>query len=269
MNDERFLKDWLQDTTSSTTDPGIEADKVVAHITEIPQRRRWLPWPPARRLRNEHAPTIRRNPFMFSPTQALAAVALAVAVGGTLLLSAQDTAPDEIVLAADRPAEAQPLAVDLDFVEQPFFGESTTLPNGSIRTTGVALVNEVLEASDPRFEGTATITQAVDLHDGVEVVIGAWRIENDGGAWQGLPFFAMEGASNNVAPGTTDEFVLVGEAGYEGYIAIVQSTVRPEAEEVGGVIIEPPDAPDYRLEGFVLNTTALPEAPAAWSPSAE
>jgi hypothetical protein len=268
MNDERFLKDWLQYTTDSTVDPNAAADKVVARLSSIPQRHRWLPWPSVRRAETDDIPATRRNRFMPSPVQTLAALALAVVAGGTLLLVTPDKAPaDPAPAAGSDPVEAVPLLIDLEFLEQPFVGEKTTLANGSTRTEGVVLVSGVMEASDPRFEGTATITQTVDLHDGVELVIGGWRIENEGGAWQGTPFYGMDRASNAVAPGTTEEFVLVGEDGYEGFVAIVRGTVRPEADDSSGIIIDAPGAPRYRMEGFILNTADLPEAPRSWSPS--
>ena len=125
-----------------------------------------------------------------------------------------------------------------------------------------------MEASDPRFEGTVTLTETVDTHGGLDLAIGALRIEDEGGAWQELPAFTLSPGAYREIGHTTDS-VLIGEGGYDGLIAIVRSTHRPEADASSGVTIEPPDAPDLRLEGYVLNTTDLPEAPQPRSTTAE
>ena len=44
MNDERFLKDWLQDTTGDTPDAQASADRVLARVPGIRQRTRRWPW---------------------------------------------------------------------------------------------------------------------------------------------------------------------------------------------------------------------------------
>ena len=41
MNDERFLKDWLRDTTSDTPDPQASAERVMTHVPRVRQRNRW------------------------------------------------------------------------------------------------------------------------------------------------------------------------------------------------------------------------------------
>lgn len=272
MNDERFLKDWLRDTTESTADPNAAADELVARISASPQRRRWLPWPAIRRGKTDDTPTNRRNRYMFSPIQTVAAVALALAAGGTMLLVAQDTAPAEIApSAASGPVEAVPVVFDLDFFEQPSFGERVTLANGSTRTEGAVWVNQIMAASDPRFEGTATSTETVDVHDGVELTISGWRIVNDEGAWQQVPKFGVSQNSAGHRPGPMGDFVFVGEDGYDGLIALVRGISRPlaEVDESTGLVIEPDGAPDFRFEGHILNTSDLPEAPEPWSPPSE
>jgi hypothetical protein len=268
MNDERYLRDWLQDTSDSTTDPNAAADRIVARVSVSPQRHRWLPWPSVRRPKTDDVPTNRRNRSMFSPVQSLAAVALALAAGGAMLLATQDTAPAEPApAAAVEPVQAVPLTVELDFLEQRSFGEKTELPTGSTRSVGRVWVNRVVDASDPRFEGTATRTETVDVYGDVELAIGAWRIENPGGAWQGFPTFGPSQDSVLFEIGTTSDYLFVGEGGYEGLVALLRATHRPEAEDSGGIVIEPSDAPDIRFEGHILNTTDLPEAPEPWSPA--
>lgn len=87
MNDERFLKDWLRDTTDTRADPNAAADKVVAQTPDTPQRRRWLPWPPARHPKHHDPSTTRRTRLMFSPINAILAGALSLTLGAALLIS--------------------------------------------------------------------------------------------------------------------------------------------------------------------------------------
>lgn len=205
---------------------------------------------------------------MLSPAQTIGAVALAMAVGGTFLVANQDTSPAEPAPAAavdPAPVDAIPLTVELDFLEQPSFGMRTELPSGSTRNVGRVWVNTVVAASDPRFEGTATRTETVDVHDGVELAFGTWRIENAEGAWQGIPTFGPSADTVLIELGTTSDHLFVGEGGYEGFVALLRATHRPEADDSSGIVIEPPDGPDVRFEGHILNTTDLPEAPEPWS----
>ena len=91
MNDERFLKDWLRDTTDSTADANAAADEVVARLPEVPQRRRWLPWPPARRPKSDEPHG--RTRLMFSPVTAVALGAIAL-VGSAGIYMAQSTSEE-------------------------------------------------------------------------------------------------------------------------------------------------------------------------------
>ncbi len=94
--------------------------------------------------------------------------------------------------------------------------------------------------SDPRLEGTYQLAYDSDRvtppeTSGPSVGSGTWRIENDGGAWQGS-FPVIEFADHT----TTVTTQLVGSGGYEGLTAIWESQHDASAcsWEVRGVIVE-------------------------------
>ena len=90
MNDERFLKDWLQDTTDPSSDPQAAADKVMADVPKTKQRSRWWPLLPGRRrTADDGSPSgsTRRTTFMLSPVKAITAGVLVFAFGGALLIA--------------------------------------------------------------------------------------------------------------------------------------------------------------------------------------
>ena len=89
MNDERFLKDWLRDTTDDTPDAQASADRLLARVPEIRQRSRWWPWLPGRRRPHDETPSSLsgRTRSMLSPVKAITASALIFALGGVLLIA--------------------------------------------------------------------------------------------------------------------------------------------------------------------------------------
>lgn len=277
MNDERYLKDWLQDSTDSTTDPraaadttdstpdpNAAADRIAARIPDIPQRRRWLPWPPARRHQTDDAHMSRRTRSMFSPLQAVTAGALSLAVGGAVLLTTQDSAPTDPVLdAAGGPVEAVPVRVEFDFFEE-VRGGVEALPNGADRTMISTWEHIFRDATDPRFEGAVVSTDATDVYGDTELSVYAWRLENEGGAWQTAPMYAVGPTEVFHEAGETLDLVFYGEGGYDGHVAVMLLTYRPDADLSSGIPVEPPGAPDFRLEGHILDTPELPGAPEPW-----
>jgi hypothetical protein len=82
MNDERFLREWLQETATDASDPQAAADRLVVRSAKIRQRHRWWPLWPGRTTTTDPP---RRTRLMLNPTAALAAVAV-VAIGATLML---------------------------------------------------------------------------------------------------------------------------------------------------------------------------------------
>ena len=92
-DDERFLKDWLDDDAPDPAAARKDADQIMARLPETKQRSRWWPLLPARRSRPRSSsdgqpPTINgRTRTMFSPVKAITAGALVFAIGGVLLVA--------------------------------------------------------------------------------------------------------------------------------------------------------------------------------------
>ena len=138
---------------------------------------------------------------------------------------------------------------------QPEVGERETLTDGTVQQIGEAWQFRNLEASDPRLEGTLTLTDTlVTYPGGATVSVGAFRIENDGGAWQEFPTYWRDWDGQR-QPGATWQRAFVGEDGYEGFIAVLVDTWRPD----GGV-----PGTDIQLEGFIVEGE-LPQAPEPFS----
>lgn len=109
---------------------------------------------------------------------------------------------------------------------------------------------DVVEASDPRLEGTATIRwneasyPDVDGSGTYELSSYTVRIENDDGAWQGsaLDFEGSAAAYGGVDLESIGTFVLAGEDAYEGLYAVMVEIGG--WDDIKGVILPapPPEA---------------------------
>ena len=254
MNDERFLKDWLRHSTDSSAGPDVAADKVMARLPDIPQRRRWLPWLPVRRPKPDEPD--RRTRLMFSPLQAATAGALTLAVAGVMFLVAplDDT-------TAPAPAGAEAIGSGEVSAFEGFFpyGSGKQLAKKEFLDNGVVTNREQIweitnaETTDDRFGGQVTNTWNWDQYverDGASIGVGhsiwvgGWRIENDGGGWQERPQITFS-FPDGTYPVVTTTFDGVG--GYEGLTAIVEVT-----EDVG--------ASGFYLRG-VITDGPLPPVP--------
>jgi hypothetical protein len=269
MNDERFLSDWLKDQAPDGSDTRAQADRIMARIPDTPQRRRW--WPlggrPARRTArpvDDPSSESRRTSPMFSPTNAIAGIALAIAAASVFALAVQDQSSEDVVPAAAADAVVPvPLRVELDFSGETS-GARETLGNGAAREAGRRTEFLILESSDPRFEGAVSVIETIDRYEGdVSVGTRAWRVEDETGAWRGTPSYTLNDRMSPALgePGTTLDLVFVGEGGYQGLVAVLRSTLAPDRDCSSGVCIAAAGAPDVRLEGYILNTTELPAAP--------
>ena len=142
---------------------------------------------------------------------------------------------------------------------QPAPGEREVLADGTTVATGEAWQFRNLESSDPRLAGTLTLTDTlVTYPGGATVSVGAFRIENDGCAWQETPVYWRDWDGQR-QPGATWQRAFVGEGGYAGLIAVVVDTWRPENGVLGT---------DIQLDGFIV-TGELPRAPEPWSTPAD
>ena len=105
--------------------------------------------------------------------------------------------------------------------------------------------HKFIETSDPRIDGTMTDTESQIAYPGgdiypdgeFELRAGAWRIENDGGAWQQVPRFNFD-LPLQQRDDAGDDIVFVGEDGYEGYIAFVERSGINDGFSLREVIIQ-------------------------------
>ncbi len=229
MNDERFLKDWLQDTTDSSTDPNAMADKAVARVPGTPQRRRWLPWLPTRRSKSGDPSINGRTRSMFSPMQAVTAGALTLVVSGALLVASS---------LSDKPAPGPPGASTEAPAMTPFSG---SLGCG----TAVPADHTVWEFrdpdfTDPRLDGRhlshlAGFEEGDPDVDGVGAYSGLWEVVTDDGAWVG------EYATFRTPPMgySTITVQLRGEGSNEGLTAIMEGDFADRCGwDIRGVVVE-------------------------------
>jgi hypothetical protein len=278
MNDERFLADWLADTTTSDHDPSKSARQVMAKVPKTRQRGRWWPLPSVRRstpsvVRADlpqrtpvsaplgDTPTvIGRTQSMFSPAKAIAAAALVFAVGGVLLIAQPFDQQGGGVPGAATDGAAQVAVVSGQFesmrtTKGPQFLPKLDGMEGTMRDeeqVGRA------EMSDARLTGDVTLTFNFDrwqsdqfeAEGDAAIFWGTVSIENEVGTWVGTHMAADQGAADQgeVSSWVSKYMELVGTGAYEGWSAILyeSETFDPISDEstssVNGMVF-PGDLP--------------------------
>lgn len=113
-------------------------------------------------------------------------------------------------------------------------------------------------SSDPRFRGDHSVWLSVDEYadlsgpgdDSMAVHTIVYRLENEGGAWQGQwTQLIFEEESRDVSGNTV---VLTGEDGYQGLTALVEfETATSPSSQLRGIIIDhsPPPPSDPSAAG--------------------
>lgn len=123
-------------------------------------------------------------------------------------------------------------------------GEGVLMTRGGAWRPGI-----LTSASDPRLEGAVTIAANSNQYlGGPEVWNYAFRIENDGGAWQQSPTINLDTGLDDL---NTTTGILVGEGGYEGLIAVFDNLSQGQTWTLHGYIIEgelPPDPEPFVAE---------------------
>jgi len=148
------------------------------------------------------------------------------------------------VSAAGVVAQDDAAAAPVEFTAKLAFGpsvrsETTTLGDGVTMYSGGAWrAGVITEASDPRLQGTTYMAaNSNDYSDAGGPIVWnyAFRIENDGGAWQQLPTLDLDfsDGSEDLTLG-----VMVGEGDYEGLIAVFQNVTSNSTWDLHGYIIE-------------------------------
>ncbi|MGD8485986.1 MAG: hypothetical protein PVG27_12955 [Chloroflexota bacterium] len=259
MNDERFLKDWLRETTDDTQDPQASADRVLARVPKIRQRSRWWPWLPVRRTRpqpiDDDPPTIQgRTRLMLSPVKAITAGTLVLAISAAFLVAQpfdqQGSAP-----GAEQAAEPlAPVYVTGETLDRRCEGETDPVVEGPVERSYGTGCEILKDWSDPRLAGIDWRNNngtLYDLADGdrLGIYYDVHVITTDEGAWRSRPQIAFD------FPGVPDIsdfprwWVLDGEGAHEGLSLLLFS------------------APNEILSGYIVSTDLLPPAPEVSSTS--
>jgi hypothetical protein len=116
---------------------------------------------------------------------------------------------------------------------------------------------QALTMSDPRLEGAIYNTYADDVYraagagaDGPTVTAYSWRITNDGGTWEARGNTATFADGSSIGDPSTfypPSRVFVGSGGYEGLVAILETT----AERDQGCVAD--------VRGIIFDGAPLPE----------
>lgn len=191
---------------------------------------------------------------MMSPTFKLATIgslALLVGIGISPLLRstmegesgppAADADRDPaIVTSAETPAErADPVQFEGRWgfgVELPG-GEYAFADDGWFEATDLSWAPSVIIPGDPRLDGQLTLRASTIQKDDVEIWTGAFRLENDQGAWQQRPMVQSVKLADERDPMTWTA-VFDGEGGYDGLTAVMGITRYGGGWDVEGLIID-------------------------------
>ncbi len=246
MNDERFLKDWLRDTTDERSDAHAAAEHIVARLPRTRQRSRWWPLLPRRRRSPSEDRTTNlegRTRLMLSPTKAIAAGALVFLTGGLLLVAAPIGTEPAGVPGAQVSADTPPSLFHGRVL--PAWTEVTlesavagTRDDGSTFEYGSGWVGSSLTTNDPRMGGRLdwmwngdeppVADPPAELTGGIGTVLV--RVANDGGTWTGsTTWMSLDDPDWESLSGW-----LTGAGGYEGLMAYVAM-----------------DANDYEVMGYI------------------
>lgn len=154
------------------------------------------------------------------------------------------------VAAQDETDGAVPVPFTVRFIpsSQVRAGQDTT-EDGVTKATGSCWAPIIADPSDPRLAGRLVwcwdeYEYGYGSDEDPSVGSGTYRIENDGGAWQGSHhevFWVDTASGEEMDAGNV--VILVGEGEYEGFYAAM--TFLPDWSDMRGVIFEgsPPDAP--------------------------
>lgn len=194
---------------------------------------------------------------MFSPAKAIAAAAIAFAVGGVLLV-AQPFDPSSGTPGAATAEIVPPVEVTGAMSGAPGAGCRPTDKEGPYEGSGADaalftcdVTDSQWSFSDPRLEGIVTrvneeVTFAVGDVSDVYVGSTAFSIENDGGVWRERPrtWLLPDGAwTFDWLP--QEVLVFDGSGDYEGLVAVLRTT--------GGL---------SEFRGFIIDARWMPPPPA-------
>ena len=180
---------------------------------------------------------------MFGATKVLAGTAVVALFGGILMVAALEPgSADPAPAAAEATLEA-PRGEPLEFEGRWRYGSGLegggveVLEDGWWESTDFGWGLSIAEPGDPRLDGELTLRASSIQKGGLEIWNGAFRIENEDGAWQQRPMIQSVKLSGEAQPMTWTA-VFDGENGYEGLTAVLGITRRAAGWDVEGVVID-------------------------------
>ena len=247
-DDERFLKDWLDDDAPDPAAAHLDADQVMARLPQTKQRSRWWPLLPARRTQPRSStdgppPTIHgRTRSMFSPVKAISAGALVFAIGGAFLIAQPFQQP-----TADLGAETETSGATWITGSVKRAPGCSTPPSEVtlevIRSRDVTCSPQAWTSSDPRFTGEVSRWWNEDAwltNEGtITVSADAAYVQNDDGGWTCSASELLKGMQEL----TETTYSCIGTEGYEGLSAVLVSEQGANFSEEFFGLIFPGDAP--------------------------
>jgi hypothetical protein len=239
---ERILAGGLA-ASAPTRAPDRLRPEIERTLSLLRPRPRWLA------ILKERPMRYRSHVAVGSPTARAAAVAaatmlVAILGAGALVIGAQPSpspAPPEL------PPEMAPAWVAGTVGPSTFQPPSRTTTVDGVVSEFFNTTDMPIEMSDPRLSGTLSQVYTLVKHpvagdDNLRVFTGRYRIENEGGSWEG----SNAGMERGSGPWrtVTDTGVLVGSGAYEGLTAylVFDWTYSLPATTVTGAIF-PGDLP--------------------------
>lgn len=272
---EAMLRTWLQDAPAGRPDRSRVVGTVIRQLHPIRRRRRrWWPFAVSRRqamtptippgipgqpgpipAAHGRTPTvIGRTRSMLSPVTAITAGALAVALGGVLLVAQ----PFEQRGSAPA-AEGEPVAptwVTGTISYAPLCTGPDSEQDGAVRHDwNVVCSPQGWRSENPRFTGEVSARWNEDVFQTDEGILsvstGAYYLRNDDGGWACSTSSLVKGSGLFSEALTGDTVRCAGEGGYEGLSALLvaqDDPLQPYPAEFVGLIFSGdfppvPDAP--------------------------
>lgn len=272
--DDTRLHDWLDGTVGQTPDPVTGTRQVMSQVGETSQVGRWLPFPVRQRrpgstrtsaiddtieyqvspipATNGHTPiVIGRTSSMFSAVQAISVGALAVALGGVMLI----VQPSGRQGGGAPGAEAEAIAstwVTGNITHAPGCTGPDSTQDGDVRHDWNSVCEpQTWTSSDERFTGKVSARFNEDVHQTdqgtISVNTAAYYLRNGDGGWACSTSSLLKGSGYYPETVTGDTVRCVGEGGYEGLSALLVVQDEPLEPFVGlifsGDFPPVPDAP--------------------------
>jgi hypothetical protein len=145
------------------------------------------------------------------------------------------------VARSPAPDATAPIEFTAQYAWGPQVGFGTeAMVDGHWEVRGNVFAPSVVSVSDDRLGGSIRMTNDIDMYqipgtDTTDAIwLRTWRIENDGGAWEGSAL----GVTFQDDSRTSYTMILRGEGGYAGLLAPVEVSHGPEVWNLHGFIVQ-------------------------------